>query len=175
MNRHHRRFVLRQYIEHKTPANLRLHFWTHAAGWLALTTALSQVPLPFALPILGANLGAAVVVNSLVYWLPADVLVASGVAGLTTAWAVLPFSPWGPGHGWLAGVGAPLVVFAATRVTARYADVYHHEHAEFMKGGPPVARGLQTTHAAIWGAFHFALLGLLRARWRPRLKSDRKS
>ena len=29
MNRHHLRFVLRQYIEHKNPANLRLHVWTN--------------------------------------------------------------------------------------------------------------------------------------------------
>jgi len=67
MNRHHLRFVLRQYIEHKNPSNLRLHVWTNGIGWLALTTALSQVPIPFAVPVLGANLGAAFVVLSLLY------------------------------------------------------------------------------------------------------------
>src|SRR6185437_14075866 len=106
MNRHHLRFVLRQYIEHKTPANLRLHVWTSAVAWLALTTALSQVRLPWGLPVLGANLGAATTALSLVYWLPADVLVTAGVLALTMGWAALPFSPWGPGHGWLAGLAA---------------------------------------------------------------------
>jgi hypothetical protein len=63
MNRHHLRFVLPQYIEHKTPSNLRLHLWTNIIGWLALTTALSQIPLPFAVPVLGANVGAACTVH----------------------------------------------------------------------------------------------------------------
>jgi hypothetical protein len=61
VNRHHLRFVLRQYIEHKNRSNLRLHIWTNGIGWLGLTTVLSQVPLPFAVPalgVLGANLGA---------------------------------------------------------------------------------------------------------------------
>src|SRR4051812_17608772 len=101
MNRHHLRFVLRQYIEHKNPENLRLHVWTNGIAWLGLTTALSQVSLPFAVPVLGANLGAGYVVLSLLYWLPADALVTAAVAALTMAWAALPFSPWGPGHGLL--------------------------------------------------------------------------
>src|SRR5580704_15805776 len=172
MNRHHQRFVLRQYIEHKTPANLRLHVWTHAVAWLGLTTALSQVPLPFPVPFLGANLGAAMTALSIAYWLPADGLVACGVGALTVAWAALPFSPWGPGHGWLAGVAAPLLAFVAMGVTAHFAHVYHHEHARFMRGGPALAAALQTTHAVVWGPFHFWLLGLLRAGWRPALKRE---
>src|SRR5580698_10326345 len=83
MNRHHLRFVLRQYIEHKNPSNLRLHVWTNGIGWLGLTTALSQVPLPFAVPalgVLGANLGAGYAALSVLYWLPVDVLVSAGVA-----------------------------------------------------------------------------------------------
>ncbi len=172
MNGHHLRFVLRQYIEHKDPENLRLHVWTNGVAWLGLTTALSQVPLPFGVPLLGANLGAAWVVLSLVYWLPVDVLVAAGVGALTAAWAALPFSPWGPGHGWLAGVVVPLLVFVAAGVTAHFAHVYHHEHAEFMKGDPPLRAALDTAHAVIWGPFHFWLLGLLRAGYRPRLKAE---
>jgi hypothetical protein len=172
MNRHHLRFVLRQYIEHKNPSNLRLHAWTHAIGWLALTTVLSQVPLPFAVPVLGSNLGAAFTVLSLIYWLPVDILVTVGVAALTAAWATLPFSPWGPGHGWLAGVVAPLLVFIATSVTLRFAHVYHHEHAEFMKGDPPFRAALLALHGAVWGPFHFWLDGLLHAGWRPGLKAQ---
>jgi hypothetical protein len=171
VTRHHLRFVLRQYIAHKNPSNLRLHFWTSGIAWLGLTTALSQVPLPFGVPVLGANLGAAVALLSLIYWLPVDVLATMGVAAVTMAWAALPFSPWGPGHGWVAGVALPLVVFAAMDVTARFAHVYHHEHAEFMKGDAPLSQALQTTHAAIWGAFHFSLESLLHAGWRPPLKA----
>ncbi len=172
MNRHHLRFVLRQYIEHKNPSNLRLHVWTNGIGWLGLTTALSQVPLPFAVPVLGANLGAAYAVLSLLYWLPVDLAVAAGVAALTMAWAVLPFSPWGPGHGWLAGLAAPLLVFTAMGLTARFAHVYHHEHAAFLQGAPPFRVAVDTTHAVLWGPFHFGLEGLLHAGWRPRLKAQ---
>lgn len=172
MNRHHLRFVLRPYIEHKDPDNLRLHLWTSAVGWLGLTTALSQVPIPVAVPILGANLGAGFVVLSLLYWLPVDVVVTAGVAALTLAWASLPGSPWGPGHGWLAGVGLPLLAFAAMDVTARLAHVYHHEHSAFMKGDPPLRAAADAAHASIWGPFHFGLLRLLRAGYRPRLRAE---
>ena len=171
MNRHHLRFVLRQYIEHKNPENRKLHAWTNAIAWLGLTTVLSQVPLPFAVPVLGANLGAAFVVLSLLYWLPVDPLVTAGVAALTTAWAALPFSPWGPGHGLVAGVAVPLLVFTAMGLTAHFAHVYHHEHAEFLKGDPPLRAALYTAHAVIWGPFHFWLERLLHAGYRPRLKA----
>jgi FAD binding domain/D-arabinono-1,4-lactone oxidase len=172
MNRHHQRFVVRTYLEHKNPANLRLHAVTCAIGWLALTTALSQIPLPFGVPILGANAGAAFVVASALYWLPADILVAAGVSLLTMAWAMLPISSWGPGHGWLRGVAAPLLAFAAMDLTARFAHVYHHEHAEFMKGEPRLRSALFATHAALWGSFHFGLLSMLRAGWRPSLRIE---
>jgi L-gulono-1,4-lactone dehydrogenase len=172
MNRHHLRFVLRQYIEHKNPSNLRLHAWTNGIGWLGLTTALSQVPLPFGVPVLGANLGAGYAVLSLLYWLPVDLAVAAGVAALTMAWAVVPFSPWGPGHGWLAGIAAPLLVFTAMGLTARFAHVYHHEHAAFLEGDPPFRVAVETSHAVLWGPFHFWLEGLLHAGWRPRLKAQ---
>ena len=76
MNRHHFRLVLRQWIEHQNPANLRLHVWSNAAAWLGLTTALSQVPVPVAVPLLGASVGAWFVALSVLYWLPADPLTA---------------------------------------------------------------------------------------------------
>jgi FAD binding domain/D-arabinono-1,4-lactone oxidase len=172
MNRHHLRFILRQYIEHKNRSNLRLHAWTSGIGWLGLTTALSQVPFPVTVPVLGANLGGGYAALSLLYWLPADALVVASVAALTMAWAVLPFSPWGPGHGWLAGVALPLVAFVAADLVARFAHVYHHEHAKFMEGDPPFRAALQTAHATLWGPFHFWLDGLLHAGWRPRLEAQ---
>jgi hypothetical protein len=172
MNRHHLRFVLRQHIAHKNPAILRIHVWTHAAGWLALTTVLSQVALPLEVPLLGNNLGAAFVVLSLLYWVPVDVLVTAAVAALTIAWALVPFSPWGPGHGLGLGVALPLLVLAAMAITRRLAHVYHHEHGNFLKGDPPLRAALDGAHAAIWGTFHFGLLGLLRAGWRPRLEAE---
>jgi len=172
MNRHHLRFVLRQYIEHKNPSNRRLHVWTHGIGWLGLTTALSQVPLPFGVPILGANLGAAFVVLSLVYWLPADVLVTLAVAAFTVAWTLLPFSPWGPGQSSVLGFVVPLSVFAAMELTGRYAHVYHHEHGKFMKGDPPWRAAVDEAHAMIWGPFHSWLSALLHAGFRPKLKAE---
>jgi hypothetical protein len=171
MNRHHLRFVLRQSIQHKNASNLRLHLWTQTVGWLALTTALSQIPLSRGIPLLGANLGAAFATLSLLYWLPVDLLVTAAVGSLTIGWAALPFTPWGPGHGWRVGVAA-LLVFAAALVTARLAHVYHHEHAEFMKGDPPLRSALLAAHAVLWGPFHFGLLCLLRAGWRPRLDAE---
>ncbi|HEY2513829.1 MAG TPA: FAD-binding protein [Polyangiaceae bacterium] len=174
MNRHHQRLVLRQYIEHKNPANRRLHVWTNAIAWLGFTTFLSQIPLPLpiSVPVLGANVGAVFAALSVVYWLAADLLVSALVAALTLAWAALPFSPWGPGHGWLAGVVAPLAAFTAAGLTALFAHVYHHEHAEFLKGGRPLAEALETTHAVLWGPFHFGLLALLHGGWRPALKVE---
>jgi hypothetical protein len=172
MNRHHLRFVLRQHIEHKNPQNLRLHIWSHGIGWLALTSALSQVPLPFAVPALGANLGAGFVVLSVLYWLPVDLLVTAGVAALTLAWAALPISPWGPGHGWLAGTALPLLTFTAMGFTARLGHIYHHERGQFMNGVPRLRAALYVAHAAIFGPFHFWLEGLLHAGWRPRLKAQ---
>ncbi len=171
MNRHHLRFVLRQYIEHKNPANLRLHVWTNGIAWIGLTTALSQVRLPFALPLLGPNLGAAYVALSLLYWAAVDVVVTCAVAALTIAWALVPHSPWAHG-GWLDGVVVPLAAFAAMGFTAHFAHVYHHEHGDFMKGGPPLRAALDTIHAMIWGPFHFWLQALLRRGWRPRLRAE---
>jgi hypothetical protein len=170
MNRHHLRFFLRQYIEHKNPRNLALHVWTSGVGWLGLATALSQVPVPLHVPILGENLGAAYVAVSVVYWLAVDPLVPIAVAALTLAWAALPFTPWGPGHGLFSGVALPLAVFTATSITAHFAHVYHHEHADFLKGDPPLRAGLDTAHAMLWGPFHCWLLALLHAGYRPRLK-----
>ncbi len=172
MNHYHLPFVLRPYIEHKNPRSLRLRVWTDGIGWLALTSALSQLPLPFAMPLLGANLGAGFVVLSLLYWLPVDLLVTAGVAALTVAWAALPFSPWGPGHGGLAGLAVPLLIFFAMGVTAHFAHVYHHERGQFLKGDPPLRATLQIAHALLWGPFHTWLEGLLHAGWRPQLKAQ---
>jgi hypothetical protein len=88
------------------------------------------------------------------------------------AWAALPFSPWGPGHGWLAGVVAPLLTFMAMGVTLRFAHVYHHERGQFMKGDRPLSVALHGAHAMLFGPFHFWLEGLLHAGWRPRLKAE---
>lgn len=170
MNRHHLRLVLSQYVEHQDRSNLRLHVWTSALGWLALVTLLSQVQVPFPVPLLGANLGAAFCVVSLVYWLPVDPLVALGVAALTVAWSALPFVPWGPGHAWASGIAAPLLVFVASALTAHFAHVYHHEHADFMKGDSKVRAALSTAHVLVWGPFHFGLGELLAKGFRPRLK-----
>lgn len=57
MRQHLFRLVLRQWIEHRDPDNLRLPAIINPIGWLALTTLLSQVPLPVGVPLLGDNLG----------------------------------------------------------------------------------------------------------------------
>jgi FAD/FMN-containing dehydrogenase len=172
LNAHHLRFVLRQWIEHKNPANLRLHVWINGIGWLGLVTLLSQIPTPVGMPLLGANVGAWFAALSVAYWLPVDVLVSLAVGAMTVAWASVPSVPWGPGHGWLFGVLLPLLVFTAMGLTALYAHIYHHEHCEFMKGDPPLLAALETTHAVIWGPFHFWLEGLLHAGARPALKAQ---
>ena len=172
MNEHHLRFVLRQWIEHKNPANVRLHVWINGAGWLGLTTVLSQIPAPLAIPLLGANVGAWFVAASAIYWLAADALVSVAVTLMTIGWAAVPFSPWGPGHGALLGVALPLALFTAMGLTALYAHIYHHEHAEFMNGDAPGRAALETTHAVVWGPFHFWLEGLLHAGYRPALRAQ---
>jgi hypothetical protein len=57
MRQHLFQLFLRQYIEHKNPANLRVHVWSNAVSWISLCTLLSQIPAPAAIPVLGANLG----------------------------------------------------------------------------------------------------------------------
>lgn len=149
-----------------------LHVWTSTIGWLALTTALSQVPLPLPFHTGLANLGVAFGLVSVIYWLGADALVSLGVGTLTVVWAALPFSPWGPGHGWVVGVVVPLLVFVGVEIVARYAHVFHHEHGAFMKGDPPVRAALDSAHALLWAPFHFWLAAALLLGWRPRLKTQ---
>ena len=172
LNAHHLRYVLRQWIEHKNPANLRLHVWINGIGWLGLMTVLSQLPVPVGVPLLGANAGAWFAALSVLYWLPVDRLVPLAVGAMTVAWAALPFSPWGPGHGWLFGVLLPLLTFTAMGLTALYAHIYHHEHCEFMKDDAPIQAALETAHSVIWGPYHFWLQSLLYAGWRPTLKQQ---
>ncbi len=57
-------------------------------------------------------------------------------------------------------------------LTALFAHVYHHEHAEFLKSDDSARDALETAHAVIWGPFHFWLEALLRAGWRPRLRAE---
>ena len=180
MNRHHLRFFLREFIAHENRSNLKLHVYTSAVAWLALTTLLSQVQVPLGLASSGSalgdavvarasNLGAAFTLLSVLYWMPVDRLVPFAVAALTTAWAALPFSPWGPGHGWLEGVALPLAVFAVMAITSHYAHVFHHEHGAFMKGDPPLLAAAHAAHAQLWAPFHYWLAALLHAGFRPRL------
>lgn len=170
MSNHHFRFVLRQWIEHQNPANLRLHVWTNGAAWLGLTTVLSQVPVPVAVPLLGASLGAWFVALSVLYWLPADALTAVLVGLLSVGWAHLPATLWGPGSGLWLGAALPLAAFTAAGLAAHFAHVYYHEHAAYFAGEQRGRAALETTHAVVWGPFHFWLEALVRRGWRPALK-----
>ena len=172
MNRHHLRFVLRQWIEHQNPANLTLHVWSNGAAWLGLTTVLSQVPVPVAVPLLGASLGAWFVALSVLYWLPADPLTAVIVGLFTVGWAHLPVTLWGPGSGLLLGTAIPLTVFVAAGLAALFAHIYYHEHASYLGGKGRGRAVLETTHAVVWGPFHFWLEALVRRGWRPALRRD---
>jgi uncharacterized membrane protein YGL010W len=171
MNRHHLGFFLPQWIEHKSPANLRTHVVIYAISWLAVVTLLSQIPAPITVPLLGRNMGAVFTVLSVLYWLPADLAVGVAAAAWTAAWAHLPFAPWGPGHGWFVGVALPLGVFTAMGVTAYFAHAYHHEHGDFMKGHSRVEAVLETVHSLVWAPFYFWLIALLRAGYRPGLRA----
>lgn len=173
MNAHHLRFVLRQYIEHRDPENLRLHAWASAAQWLALSTALSQIPLalPFSIPMLGENVGALFVIASLAYWALADIAVTVAVGALTVGWVTLPSRElflWGPGHGWF-GIVAPLAVVGVSKAVMHYGHVYHHERANFLKGDPPLRAAADSAHALVWGVFHFGLISMVRGGYDPTL------
>lgn len=171
MNRHHLGFFLPQWIEHKDPANLRTHVVIYGVSWLAIVTALSQVPSPIAVPLLGGNMGAAFTVLSVLYWLPADLGVGIAAAAWTVAWAQLPGVPWGPGHGWIRGVALPLGVFTAMGVTAHFAHADHHEHGDFMRGHSRARAVIETVHSLVWAPFYFWLIAMLRAGYRPGLRA----
>ena len=172
MRAHLFRLFLRQYIEHKNPANLQLHVVFNGVFWTALITVLSQVPLPWSVPGLGANLGAVWVIGSVAYWLVLDPLVPLLVLAWSLSWAALPFAPWGPGHGWLAGIALPLVALVAAGLGALFAHIYYHEHAPYLDTDDKRADALETTHAVFWGPFHFWLCALLVRGYRPRLKAE---
>lgn len=172
MRAHLLRLFLRQYIEHKNPANLRLHVVANGVFWTALVTVLSQVPLPWAIPGLGANLGAFWVIGSVLYWLSLDLFVPLLVLAWSAAWAALPFVPWGPGHGWLAGVALPLGVLTAAGLAAYFAHLYHHEHAPYLATDDARADAPETTHAVFWGPLYFWLCALLARGYRPALRAE---
>jgi FAD/FMN-containing dehydrogenase len=173
LNEHHLPFVLRQHIEHRNPRNLTLHVWVHTLGWLAICVLLSRVPLSVSLPFvaarLGANAGAWFALLSVLYWLPVDALVALGVGGITAAFAALPVSSWGPGHG-AGGVLLPVATLAASCLASHLSHVYHHERADFMKGEPRARAALDAAHVVFFGPFYFYLEKLLALGYRPDLR-----
>src|SRR5437016_4490235 len=131
MRSHLFRMLLRQYIEHKDPANLHVHLWSNAFMWMGLATLLSQVPAPVAVPILGANLGAWWTAGSVIYWMSFDVGISLLVLVFSIAFTSLPFVPWGPGKSWIAGVLVPLITMNAGGLAAFFSHVYYHEHADY--------------------------------------------
>jgi hypothetical protein len=172
MRAHLFRLVLRQYLEHKSAGNMRVHIVSNGVFWTALVTVLSQVPLPLPGPPFLANLGALFALGSALYWLALDRLVPALVLGWTAAWALAPFAPWGPGHGWLAGVAVPLGVLIAAGLAALFAHIYYDERAPELDPDSSRAETLGTTHAVVWGAFHFWLCALLALGYRPRLRAE---
>jgi hypothetical protein len=62
---------------------------------------------------LGGNLGAGFASLAVLYWLPPDALVSLLVGAMTWAWSSLPLVPFGPGHGWLAGMMWPWRAWAS--------------------------------------------------------------
>lgn len=171
MRAHLFELLLRQYIEHKNPQNLRLHVWSNAVLWTAWITLLSQVPLPIAVPVLGANVGAIWVLGSALYWARLTPLVSALVLGWSVAWSALPSIPWPPGLGWLA-VLVPLAALLAAGLAASFSHTYHHEHAEFLRSDRKWVAALETAHAVLWGPFHFWTCALLAAGYRPRLRAE---
>src|SRR6185503_1355331 len=108
MRSHLFQLVLRQYIEHKNPSNLRIHVWSNAVLWMSLATLLSQIPAPVGVPILGANVGAWWVIGSVVYWLSLDAAVALLVLAFSTAIVSVPMFPWGSQGNWTIGIALPI-------------------------------------------------------------------
>ncbi|WP_437577168.1 FAD-binding protein [Sorangium sp. So ce887] len=121
---------------------------------------------------MGANLGAAFVLGSVLYWLALDALVPVLVLTFSLTWAALLPGLWGPGHGVLVGVLLPLLMVLVGGFTALFSHAYYHEHAPYLATGWRLYDGLHTTHAVIWGPFHFWLIGLLAGRYRPGLRAE---
>jgi len=57
-------------------------------------------------------------------------------------------------------------------LAAFFSHVYYHEHADYLKTDNHLRDGLETTHAVLWGPFHFWLFGFLRAGYRPALREE---
>jgi FAD/FMN-containing dehydrogenase len=130
------------------------------------------MPVPVAVPLLGASVGAWFVALSVLYWLPADALTAGMVGALSLGWALFPATLWGPGTGLWLGEALPLAVFVTAGLAARFAHIYYHEHATYFAGEQRGRAALETTHAVAFGPFHFWLETLLVRGWRPALKHE---
>jgi len=172
MRSHLFQLLLRQYIEHRHPANVRVHVWTNAFLWLGLCTLLSQMPAPVEIPLLGANIGAWWIIGSVAYWLTIDVVTPLLVLAWSVAFASLPMFPWGPQHGWITGVAAPLVIMTVSGLVALFSHIYYHEHAEYLKTENPLADALKTTHAVLWGPFYHWLFALLGRKYRRSFRAE---
>lgn len=163
MRAHHLRRLARQSAEHRSRDIRRTHLVTNVLGTFFLLTAASQVALG------PTDLGTVLVVAAGLYMAVLDPLAAALVVAATLAWARIPYVPWGPGHGWLAGVVVPLAAFAGIGCVALAAHTYHHEHAPWLANEPRRTKLGDTLHVIAFGAFQFAVLALLDRGWRPRL------
>lgn len=168
--------LLTQWILHRNPTNLHVHLGAYAVGWLSLLTALSQVPMPWGLPVVGAHLGTVALGLGVLAWAVIDLPVALGVGLLSVAWAALPGIPWGPGHG-LAGLIGPALGGLLAWAVTHSAHTYFHEHSLFLRGRAvgasthPSVGLADTLFALSLGIFAYALIVLLRRGHRPALRA----
>jgi hypothetical protein len=162
--------LLRQYIEHKRPANLRLHAWAGALSYTAWLSLLARVQLPFEIPLLGANVGALWVLGSALYWARLTPFVTFLVLAWSLAWSATSSIAWPPGLAWLAVV-LPVLVMIVADLATRFAHVHHHEHADYLGTNRGLAPALETLHATLWAPFHFGTCALLAAGHMPALRA----
>ena len=136
--------LLRQYIEHKSPENLRLHAASALVGWTAVITVLARVPVS----LFGVDLATIGVLASVAIWAWTTPLVAALVLGWSVVWSLTPSIPWPDRLGWLA-IALPLAALALAELAGRFAHVYHHEHAEYLKTDRPLRAALEQLGATV--------------------------
>ena len=120
--------LLDAWIRHRHPGNLAVHAVSGLIAWLGLTTVLTAIPTPLALPVLGNSAGAWLALLGPLAWLPLDAVVAIAVL-LASLPVVLLGPPWPLG----------LAAFLVCLVVQHYAHVGWHEHASFLPNRRPFA------------------------------------
>lgn len=127
----------------------RLRLTVRTAGWIAMITLLSRIPLSApGVPPGAANVGALAAVVASLAWARRDVASAMMVGGLSALWAALS-GAWGPGP----GAGTPLAALLLAWFCDWCVASYFQTRAVHPRAGDRWALWRERAETLVFGAF----------------------